>query len=58
MLERTRTFFETRELAVILPNGTVIAFMRLADIKDICTIALTLLTFAYTVWIWRHNRKR
>ena len=37
---------------VVLPNGAVLAFINLVDVKTVVEISLLLVSIAYTIWRW------
>ena len=58
MLEWAKTLLTERIkdcLAVILPNGAVLATVRLVDLKTFGELGLLGLTMAYTAWRWRRD---
>jgi hypothetical protein len=42
-------------LAVNLPNGIVLATLRLVDVKTLAELGLVALSAAYTIWRWRRD---
>jgi hypothetical protein len=56
--EALKSFLDSR-LAditkVVLPNGSVLAFVNLANLKHSLEIAAILITIVYTIWRWRRD---
>jgi hypothetical protein len=56
--EALKSFLDSR-LAditkVVLPNGSVLAFVNLANVKHSLEIAAILITIIYTIWRWRRD---
>ena len=44
-------------LRVTIPNGAVLGFINLVDLKTIAEIGLIGLSAGYTVWRWRRDAK-